>query len=149
LEGNTLSRARTMARRRALQAIYQWQQAGQNISDIEAQFLAEQDMSRAEVPYFIELLHGVPRYLDEIDSYYASYLDRSVNALDHIERAILRIGAYELKHRPDVPYRVVINEAVELAKTFGADQSYRYINGVMDKVASELRAEERRPSEKS
>ena len=112
-----------MARRRALQAIYQWQQAGQNISDIEAQ-----------------------QYLDEIDADYASYLDRSVKELDHIERAILRIGTYELKHRLDVPYRVVINEAVELAKTFGADQSYRYINGVMDKVASALRRKEKRPS---
>ncbi len=138
-----MSRERTMARRRALQAIYQWQQAGQDLSEIDSQFLKEQDMSGVEVSYFQELLHKVPQKVDELDELLAPYLDRNVDEVDYVERAILRIGVYELKFRLDVPYRVVINEAVELAKKFGAVQSHRYVNGILDKVSKDVRKVER------
>ncbi len=139
-----MSRERTMARRRAVQAIYQWQQAGQDIQDIDEQFMTEQDMSRVEVAYFQELLHKIPSLTDTLDGYLTPYLDRPIHEVDNVERAILRIGVYELKYRPDVPYRVVINESVELAKTFGADQSHKYVNGILDKVSFDLRQVERK-----
>lgn len=141
------NRERTMARQRALQALYQWQQAGDDLRDIEVQFLTEQEMDRVDVEYFKELLHAVPKQLDELDTFLQPCLDRKIEAVDPIERAILRIGVYELKYHPELPYRVVLNEAVQLAKVFGADQSHRYINGVLDKVSQELRAVERRSSQ--
>src|SRR3569623_751068 len=137
-----MSRGRSKARRLALQALYQWQMAGQNLGEIEKQFLTEQDIGGADQAYFSEQLRNVPQQMTELDQHYRRFLDRSVEDLDPIELAILRIGVYELVQHPEVPYRVVLTEAVELAKTFGADQSYRYINGVMDKVAHELRAVE-------
>lgn len=138
-----MSRTRTMARQRALQALYQWQQAGQDVQDIEVQFLTGQEMDRVDVPYFQELLRGVTMHTDEIDQVLAPLLDRKVSELDPVERAILRMGIYELQHRLEIPYRVVINEAIELAKVFGAEQSHRYVNGVLDKIATEIRAVER------
>ena len=139
-----------MARRRAVQALYQWQQSGGNVQDIYHQFVADQEMDRVDVVYFKELLQGVPADLDALDSLLAPHLEnRSVDELDVVERAVLRIGAYELKHRLEIPYRVVINEAVELAKVFGADQSHKYVNGVLDKVAKQVRKVEQeagRPS---
>lgn len=137
-----MSRGRSKARRCALQALYQWQIAGQNLNDIESQFLAEQDLTGADQPYFSELLRGVPRQLDELDARYRGFLDRGIEELDPVELAILRIGVYELMNHLEIPYRVIINEAVQLAKTFGAEQSHRYINGVLDKAAREQRAAE-------
>lgn len=137
-----MSRGRSKARRCALQALYQWQLAGQDLADIESQFLAEQDLAGADLSYFSELLRNVPRQTTELDERYRAFIDRGVEELDPVELAILRIGVYELLHHPEVPFRVVINEAVELAKTFGAEQSHRYINGVLDKAARELRAVE-------
>lgn len=135
-----MSRGRSKARRCALQALYQWQMAGQDLGDIESQFVNEQDLGGADLSYFSELLRSIPRQTTELDEQYRPFLDRAVDELDPIELAILRIGAYELMRHPEIPFRVVINEAVELAKTFGADQSHRYINGVLDKAARELRA---------
>lgn len=137
-----MNRERTMARRRAVQALYQWQQVGQDLAEIELQFLTEQEMDRVDVEYFKELLHAVPKHLEEVDQLLQPLLDRNIEAVDSVERAILRLGAYELKHRLEIPYRVVINEAIELAKTFGAEQSHRYINGVLDKLAPILRPAE-------
>lgn len=134
-----MSRARSRARQRAMQALYQWQIGGQDLADIEAQFLADQDMEGCDLDYFRELLHKTPAHLDVLDAAISPHLDRSVEQVDPVERAILRLGAYELKFRIDIPYRVAINEAVELAKRFGAEQSHRYINGVLDKVAQDLR----------
>ncbi len=134
--------ARSRARERAVQALYQWQIAGQNLSDIEQQFLEEQDMANTDLDYFRELLHKVPAHLDELDAVIAPHLDRQVNQIDPVERAILRAGVYELRFRIDIPYRVVINEAVELAKRFGAEQGHRYVNGVLDKAAQQLRSVE-------
>jgi N utilization substance protein B len=138
----SINRARSKARRCALQAIYQWQVGGQAIADIESQFMAEQDLTQADVAYFSELVHGVPAHAVELDAHMAPYLDRPVAELDPVELAILRIGISELAHHPEIPFRVVINEAVELAKVFGAEQSHRYINGIMDKVARDLRRSE-------
>lgn len=137
-----MSRARSLARQRAMQALYQWQLTGQNPVDIERQFMEEQDMKKVDSKYFQELLIGIPQQLAELDGYSREVLDRSIDQVDPIERAILRIGIYELKNRIDIPYRVVINEAVELAKTFGAEQGHRYINGILDKLAKQLRSVE-------
>ncbi len=134
----SLGQRRSRARRLALQALYQWQMAGQNLENIEAQFLSEVS-GDLDVAYFRELLHGIPERLKAIDARLAPFLDRPIEQLDPIELALLRIGAYELLFRPDIPHKVAINEAVKLAKRFGAEGSYRYINGVLDKLAREAR----------
>lgn len=138
-----MSRSRAVARRAAVQAIYQWQVGGNDVGDIERQFLAEQqDLAKGDTEYFGELLRGVPQHLDQLDAELAPLLDRPIREVDPVERAVLRLGVYELMFKPDVPYRVVINEAVELAKLFGAEQGHRYVNGVLDKAARKLRAVE-------
>lgn len=130
---------RIRARHYAMQALYQWDLSGSNLKDIEAQFHEDEDFTKADSDYFHELLHKIPARLDEIDELYASYLDRPVNELDPVERALLRLASYELEQRIDIPYKVVINESVNLTKKFGAEQAYKYINGVLDKVAQQLR----------
>jgi len=130
---------RSRARRYAVQALYEWQVSGNDLRDIEAEFLASQDMAKVDVAYFQELLHQVPACLDALDAHLAPLLDRPIREVDPVERAILRLGAYELAERPEIPYRVAINEAVDLAKTFGAEQGHRFINGVLDKLAKKLR----------
>jgi N utilization substance protein B len=133
---------RSRARSRAVQALYQWQLTGQNVSDVETQFLAEEDMSGVDVGYFSTLLHEVPANLKSFDEYLASVIDRGIDAVDPVERAVLRLGVCELALHPEVPYRVAINEAVELAKVFGAEQGHKYVNGVLDKLARKLRKPE-------
>lgn len=125
-----------------MQALYQWQMTGNNLTDIEQQFLTEQDMSKVDLEYFKELLHKVPSSVDELDPLLEKYMEASVEETDPIERAILRLSAYELKHRLDVPYKVVINEAIVLAKAFGGDNSHTFVNGIIDKTAHELRGAE-------
>ena len=139
-----MTRARSLARRAAVQALYQWQMAQQNLSDIENQFLVEHDLRKADLPYFQELLHQIPAQLDEIEKSLAPVLDRPLAEIDPVECAILRIGVYELRAHPEIPYRVIINEAIELAKRFGGDLGYKYVNGVLDKVARTLRPDEKR-----
>ena len=137
-----MSQARTNARKAAVQALYQWQMAGQDLSEIERQFLEEERLKDAQKSYFIELFYGVPKNLDAIDQVLSEFVDRPVDSIDPVERAILRIGVYELLHRLDMPYRVVLNEGINLAKYFGADGSHKYINGILDKVAQQKRAVE-------
>jgi len=137
-----MSSKRTKARQHALQGLYQWQVAGQDIQDIINQFLADQDSKTFEVSYFQDLLRGVPTHLNELDAALSPCLDRALASVDPVERATLRLAAYELAHHPEVPYRVVINEAVELAKVFGAEEGHKYVNGVLDKLAKTLRAVE-------
>ncbi len=137
-----MSQKRSQARRHAVQALYQWQIAGQDVADIVNQFLEEQSLESFEVPYFQDLLHGVPNHLGELDELLKPALDRAIESVDPVERAVLRLGAYELRFKPEVPYRVVINEAVELAKVFGAEQGHKYVNGVLDQVAKKVRAVE-------
>jgi N utilization substance protein B len=134
-----MSQARTNARRSAVQALYQWQMTGQNLSEIERQFLEEERLKNAQKSYFTELFYGVPKNLTAIDQALSEFVDRPVDKIDPVERAILRIGAYELMFRLDMPYRVVLNEGINLAKDFGADGSHRYVNGILDKVAQKQR----------
>ncbi len=137
-----MSQARTNARRNALQALYQWQMTGQSLTVIELQFEQDERLKHAQRSYFSELFHGVPRNLKAIDQELAAFVDRPVEKIDPVERAILRIAVYELIHRLDVPSRVILNEGINLAKYFGAEESHKYINGILDKVARQLRAGE-------
>ena len=136
---NTLAAERRKARHYGMQALYQWQMAGATLTDIEAEFRAEYDFSHVDLAYFQALLHEIPGAVDELDAALAPLLDRSLGELDPIELTLLRMGMFELKQRIDVPYKVVINEEVALAKKFGATDSHKYINGVLDKAARELR----------
>ncbi len=122
-----------------MQALYQWHMAGASLNDIEAEFRDEYDFSHVDLEYFQALLHGIPACVDELEEIMAPLLDRKLDELDPIERTLLRMGTFELKERIDVPYKVVINEAVALTKKFGATDGYKYINGVLDKVARQLR----------
>lgn len=135
--------ARRKARRFALQGLYEWQLSGNPAFEIEARYRVENAMHKVDLDYFHELLHRIPVEADVLDALFTPFLDRAFASLDPVELATLRIGTYELKHRLDVPYRVVINEGIELAKTFGASESHKYINGVLDQLAAELRKHER------
>ncbi len=130
---------RRSARKFAVQAVYSWQMAGQPINEIEAQFRVDNDMSQTDIALFSEILRGVASNSAELDEAYAPFLDRSLDDLDPIERAVMRIGSFELIHRIEVPYRVVINESVDLAKVFGATESHKYVNGILDKLAQRVR----------
>ena len=142
--------ARRKARRFAVQAIYQWQLASANLASIEAEFRTDNDMSKVDLEYFHDILHGVPREKSELDAKIQPLLDRRLDELTPVELAILRLGAYEMVHRLDVPYKVVINESVELAKTFGATDGHKYVNGILDKLAQRDRMVEiRGPKKKS
>ncbi len=141
-----MTTSRTPARRLAVQALYQWQLAGQDVADILAQFRDTQSPTAEQEAYFGDLLRGVLKRLDELDGLLTPLLARPLAQVDPVERAILRVAAFELAHQPEVPYRVVINEAVELAKRFGAEQGHRFVNGVLDRLARQLRAVERKAS---
>ena len=134
--------ARSRARRRALQAVYAWQLSGNRVDGVIDQFRHEQDMQVADLDYFEDLVRGVAREHAELDAGFMPFLDREVERVDPIERAVLRIAAYELRHRVDVPYRVVINEAVETTKRFGAEHGHTYVNGVLDRLAAAWRKAE-------
>ena len=131
---------RSRARRRALQAIYAWQISGGNAQQVIAQFAHEQAHEVADLEYFEDLVRGVLGGRAELDPALAPYLDRGVEEVDPIERAVLRLAAYELLHRPDVPYRVVLNEAIEIAKRFGSEHGHTYVNGVLDHASAQWRA---------
>ncbi|WP_298444796.1 transcription antitermination factor NusB [uncultured Ferrimonas sp.] len=126
---------RRKARQLAVQALYSWQMSGNAVADVEHQFLTEQDTQAADVAYFRELLSGVSNQAASLDAKLKPNLARLVEEVDQLELAILRLGAYELICRDDVPYKVAINEAIELAKVFGAEESHKFVNGVLDKLA--------------
>lgn len=134
--------ARSRARRRALQAVYAWQMSGGRVNDVIAEFAHEQAKEVADLEYFEDLVRGVDKHQHDLDEALAPFLDRDVEQVDPIERAVLRIAAYELRLRPDVPYRVVINEAIETVKRFGAEHGHTYVNGVLDHAAAQWRAAE-------
>lgn len=134
--------ARSRSRRRALQAVYAWQLSGAGERDLIAQFAHEQAHEVADLEYFEDLVRGVLRHVGQLDAALQDHLDRQVDEIDPIERAALRIAAYELVHRPDVPYRVVINEAIDSTKRFGSEHGHTYVNGVLDKAAAMLRGVE-------
>ncbi|WP_455218002.1 transcription antitermination factor NusB [Kaarinaea lacus] len=144
-----MSSARHKARRLATQALYTWQMGGQDIADIDEQYRLDHDMSKVDQEYFHDLLHQVPAHVEELENHFISMLDRGVDQLDPVERSILRLGVYELAYRLDVPYKVVINEGVELAKTFGAEDGHKYVNSILDGIAQKLRAVEVQAAKKN
>ncbi len=133
------SQSRRFARERALQALYQWDVSTAESYDVRTQFMEEQDMSRVDVEYFTQLFNGVSHNPQAVDDAMKASLDRDIGSLDPVERAVLRIATYELTQCLDIPARVVINEGIEITKRFGADKGHRYINGVLDKLAAEVR----------
>ena len=135
---------RKRARRRAVQAIYAWQISGNDMAAVVRDFAHEQDMEQADLDYFHALTRGVEEGHKALDEALAPLLDRTIEQIDPIERAILRLAAFELRNRPDVPYRVSLNEAIDLAKRFGSDQGHTYVNGVLDQAAKAWRADEYR-----
>jgi N utilization substance protein B len=131
--------ARRKARILALQAVYSWQLSGNPIADIEQQMLIENDVSKVDVEYFKDLARGVAVNVKQLDELVKPHLSRPFEDLDEVERAVLRLSAYELKFREDVPYKVAINEGIELAKIFGAEDSHKFVNGVLDKAVKVVR----------
>ena len=134
--------SRSRARRRALQALYQWQITGQEPGDILAQFRAVQDMKGVDEAYFETLLRGVVAGQERLDEALGAFLDRPIAQVDVMERVVLRIGAYEMLNCPDLPFRVVIDECVDLAHRFGSEQGHSYVNAVLDKAARQWRSSE-------
>lgn len=135
---------RTRARRRALQAVYAWQLSGYPMRQVEQQFAHEQADESADLEYFQALIAGVEQQAAQLDALLGQVLDRPLAQVDPIERAVLRLAAWELANRIDVPYRVILNEALELAKRFGNEQGHAYVNGVLDQLAARLRQAEYR-----
>ena len=141
---------RSRARHYTMQAIYQWQLTSKNLATIEAEFHTDNDMSKVDVDYFHEIFHGVAKNKTALDEAYTPFLKGiKLENLDPITMAILRIACFEFKERIDVPYRVVINEAVNIAKKFGAADSHKFVNGILDKVAPTLREPEVKSRKKS
>lgn len=141
-DNTSLAKARGKARRLAMQALYQWQMTGDNIDGIEQQFIEENDMKHVDQAYFTDLLLGVLQEIAVIDAALEKHMPRKINAVDPVERAIIRVATYEFIKRLDVPYRVVLNEAVILAKKFCAEKSHTFVNAVLDKVARDTRMQE-------
>lgn len=139
--------SRHLARQAAVQALYQWQLTEQSPEDIEDHFILDHEMSKVDMDYFDQLVRQIPLHIHELDDHLIPHLDREMDEVDPVERAILRVGAYELEFHPEVPYKVVINESVELSKTFGAEHGHKFVNGVLDKVAAKLRAVEMNASQ--
>jgi N utilization substance protein B len=134
--------SRRRAREFAVQGLYQWQVAKHEVADIAAQLSEANGFNKIDVAYFKVLLEGATSNAERIEAALTPMLDRKFSELSPIERGILMLGAYELAYQPDTPYRVVINEAVELAKTYGGTDGHKYVNGVLDKLAQQLRAGE-------
>ncbi|KPA91621.1 MULTISPECIES: transcription antitermination factor NusB [Pseudomonas] len=136
------SAKRREARQLATQALYQWHMAKQSLNEIEAQFRVDNDFSDVDGAYFREILHGVPQFKNEIDNALKPCLDIEIEELDPVELSVLRLSTWELLKRVDVPYRVVINEGIELAKIYGSTDGHKFVNGVLDKLAPNLREAE-------
>ena len=130
---------RKHARDKAMQALYQWQLSGEELDWIRDHYQQEQGVAAGDEEYFLELLYQVPGQVDALDKRYGKYVSSHADHLDPIETSILRIATYELEHHLEIPYKVVINEAINLAKTYGADDSHTFVNGVLDPLCEELR----------
>ena len=139
---------RHMARRLAVQAIYQWQIAGHLTGELLDQFRTDRDYHKVDPDYFADIISSVVSTSGEFDAVLKPYLPRDIELIDEIERAVLRISVHELKNHPEVPYKVVINEAVGLVKQFGAVGAHKFVNGVLDKVWPALRPLEAKTAEK-
>ena len=132
-------KARQRARRFAMQAIYQWHLTQQTFSELEKQFLAQEEMVSVDVDYFRLLVKQVIFYQVALDEQLKNFLDRPVQSLDFVELAILRMAAYELTYQAELPYKIILNEAIELAKCFGATDGHKYVNGILHPLARKLR----------
>jgi len=133
---------RRKARELAVQAVYSWQVSKNPINDVEVNFITDNSKRRFDIEYFQLLFRGVTANVGSIDDAIIPYVDRPLDDIDQVEKAILRVAVFELKDCTDVPYRVVINEAIELAKSFAADDSHKFVNGVLDKAVKLIRPEE-------
>lgn len=133
---------RRKARELAVQAVYSWQISQNSVNDIEVNFITENSKRRFDIEYFQQLLRGVTNSVAELDLAISPHVDRPIDDIDHVEKAILRVAVFELSDCQDVPYRVVINEAIELAKLFAADDSHKFINGVLDKAVKLIRPQD-------
>jgi N utilization substance protein B len=133
---------RRKARELAVQAVYSWQLSQNNIAEIELNFLTENSARRFDIPYFQQLFRGISAQISSIDEKISPHVDRPLKDVDPVEKAILRVAVFELSECLDVPYRVIINETIELAKSFGADDSHKFVNGVLDKVVKLVRPNE-------
>jgi N utilization substance protein B len=133
---------RRKARELAVQALYSWQLSQNSVTDIDANFLTDNSARRFDIAYFQKLLHGVTADISHIDNTISPHVDRPLADVDPVEKAILRVAIFELNDCLDVPYKVVINEAIELAKSFAADDSHKFVNGVLDKAVKLIRPQE-------
>jgi len=133
---------RKHAREKALQALYQWQLSGEDLDWIKDHYMEEQGVASGDPEYFLELLYKIPSTVTELDDTYRKYMQNFEDNLDPIECNILRIATYELIYRPEIPYKVIINEAVRLAKSYGADEGYKFVNGVLDPLSQKIRQAE-------
>lgn len=140
--GERSGRARSLSRRLALQALYQWQMTGYSFAELRNQFTSDQGYPEVDPDYFQVLLQGVIDGAPELDAMLGAWIDRPLSQLDPVEHAVLLIGLEELRAHPEVPFRVVLNEGVELAKKFGATEGHKFINAVLDRAARQLRADE-------
>ncbi len=138
-----MSHSRKRARQATVQALYQWQLTKSNITDIDQQFRVEHEGSQTDLDYFSEVLRAVTATASELDKLFTPYLEWPIDEINPVELAVLRLACYELKHRLDVPVGVIINESVDLTKRFGAEQGHKFVNGVVDRVAKDLRRDER------
>ncbi|WP_419421177.1 transcription antitermination factor NusB [Legionella sp. D16C41] len=141
MEKNAI-RGKRRARRLLLQALYQWLMSGHEISEIETQFRVNHDMDKVDADYFCKLLYGIPKSLQVIEENFSPFLDIPINSLNPIELTILRLSTYELLFCLEIPYRVVLDEAVSLAKEYGAQDGHRFVNGVLNKLAKQVRSAE-------
>lgn len=130
------------ARKLSLQALYQWLMSGSDLYEIEAQFRVANNMEKVDVDYFCRLLYGIPENVQQLEESFTPFLDRGISELNPIELTVLRIGAFELINCPDIPYKVVLDEAISLTKEFGAQDGYRYVNGVLNNLAQQVRVVE-------
>lgn len=135
----SVAKARGKSRRLAMQAIYQWQMTGDNVTDIKQQFMDDNNMAKLDAAFFSETVSGVASSISELDPLLEKYMSRSVESVDPVERSILRLATFEFINRFDVPYRVVLNEAVNITKEYCSENSHTFVNAVLDKVAKEIR----------
>lgn len=130
------------ARKLALQALYQWLMSGSELHEIESEFRLMNNMDKVDVDYFCRLLYGIPKVVDELEASFAPFVDREISGLNPIELTVLRIGAFELAHCPEIPYKVALDESITLTKEFGSQDGHRYVNGVLNQLARQVRSVE-------
>ena len=128
------------ARKLVLQALYQWLMSGQELPEIEAQFRVANNLDKVDMEYFCRILYGVPENLDSVQGSIIPFLDRAIDGLNPVELSVLRLGTYELLFCPEIPWRVVLDESISLAREFGSQEGHRYVNGVLNQVARQVRA---------